>query len=154
MSLVVVIPGDPVPQGRPRFGRTWQGRRNVRTPEKTLVWRHCAALAYLAAMRDAGHERPMFGEGVALTLHVLAVFPCPKGAQRKRTVAPTRPYVAQLNDGDNLAKAVMDAGNGVLWNDDGQVAHLVVERWWGAQGEAPFVRVEVAEWTPVARGAA
>jgi Holliday junction resolvase RusA-like endonuclease len=108
----------------------------------------------MTAIRNAGHERPMFLEGVPITVRVLAVFPCPKGAQRKRMPVPTRPYVAQINDGDNLAKAVMDAGNGVLWNDDGQVAHLVVERWWGAQGEAPFVRVTVQEWTPAERGAA
>lgn len=154
MRLTVTIPGDPVPQGRPRFARTRRGGVRTYSPEASSIWRHVAALHYLNAIRAAGHERPMFREGTALTVRVLAVFPCPSGAQRKRTPAPSRPYVAQRNDGDNLAKAVMDAGNAVIWNDDGQVAHLVVERWWGAQGEAPFVRVEVAEWTPAERGAA
>jgi Holliday junction resolvase RusA-like endonuclease len=47
----------------------------------------------------------------------------------------------QEDDPDNVAKAVMDAGNGVLWNYDGQVARLVVERWWAAaQERTPFVQ--------------
>jgi Holliday junction resolvase RusA-like endonuclease len=154
LSLEVVIPGDPVPQGRPRFGGMRNGKVRVYNPEAARIWRAVAALHYHRALVDARHERPMFREGLPLRVHVLAVFPCPSSYHRKRTPLPTLPYVAQENDGDNLAKAVMDAGNGILWNDDGQVSLLVVERWRAAQGEEPFVRVTVEEWTPAERGAA
>lgn len=48
-------------------------------------------------------------------------------------------------DVDNLAGAVMDALNGVLWNDDSQIARLVVDKRVAAKGE--FVGVEVRAWT-------
>lgn len=48
-------------------------------------------------------------------------------------------------DVDNLAGAVMDALNGVLWRDDSQIVRLVAEKHLAAKGE--FVGVEVRAWT-------
>jgi len=48
-------------------------------------------------------------------------------------------------DVDNLAGAVMDALNGVLWKDDSQIVRLVVEKTVVDKGE--FVGVEVRAWT-------
>ena len=72
---------------------------------------------------------------------MVAVFPCPKGDERKGSPRPRRRYVSGRNDWDNIGKAVSDAGNSVLWLDDGQVWRGSVERWIGAQGEAPHVEV-------------
>ena len=48
-------------------------------------------------------------------------------------------------DCDNLAKAVLDAGNGVLWSDDAQVVKLQVMKLRAALGEEPCVVVRVSE---------
>jgi Holliday junction resolvase RusA-like endonuclease len=153
MIFRVTVPGVPVPQGRPRLGRTWRGRSIVHSPIKATVWRTYAQGLYLKTIHDFGLPRPVFKAG-PVALRVLAVFPCPKGWHRVRVPVATRPYTAQENDGDNIAKAAQDAGKGLLWTDDGQVAFLVVERWWAAQGEEPFVQLVATEWTPAARGAA
>lgn len=49
-----------------------------------------------------------------------------------------------VGDGDNIAKAALDAANGILWRDDSQVAQLVVLRLVGARGESAHVRMTVA----------
>jgi Holliday junction resolvase RusA-like endonuclease len=51
-------------------------------------------------------------------------------------------------DVDNLAGAVMDALNGVLWRDDSQIVRLVVEKRVAVKGQ--FVGVEVRAWNGVA----
>jgi Holliday junction resolvase RusA-like endonuclease len=72
------------------------------------------------------------------------VFALPKSRQKKRNpVIAWQPYGGR-RDWDNIGKAVCDAGNGLLWGDDAQVWRGMVTRVYGAQGEAPHVRVRVS----------
>lgn len=128
--LTITIPGEPVGHGRPRAASTGGGRV-----------RGVAQVHMQAAMEAAGLNVPAFGEQL-VELEVLAVFPCPKSHWKKRVPLARRPYGGR-RDWDNLAKAVGDAGNGVLWLDDAQVWRGTVARVYGAQGEAPHVRVRV-----------
>ena len=138
MSLTITIPGEPVAQGRPRAFRTKAGHLRTYDPTKSRNWKAEARAVMVAAKPDPAAI--LFPDGPC-TVDVLAVFTCPKSAYRKHPV-PRQPH-AKRPDADNVTKAVLDAGKGVLWRDDTQVARLVVEKWVGAQGEAPFVRVEV-----------
>lgn len=47
-------------------------------------------------------------------------------------------------DVDNIAKAVLDSGNGICWIDDRQIAVLHICKLIGAQNEAPHVRVHAS----------
>ena len=74
-------------------------------------------------------------------LSMLVVFAMPKGRHLKKSVRP-RSWYAGKKDLDNIAKAVMDAGNGILWFDDRQLGYFddifgIV----GRQGEAPRIEV-------------
>lgn len=133
--VVVYIPGEPVAQGRPRFARVGRFVRAF-DPAKSRKWKALAA----HWMRMAQHEGVAFPDG-AVRVSVTAVFACPKGDFRK--VPLGRRLHARRPDAENVAKAALDAGSGVLWRDDAQVSTLVVVKRIGAQGEAPFVRVEV-----------
>lgn len=144
MSLTISIPGEPVAQGRPRFRRvhTNAGREFTQTydPAKSRNWKATAQDHFASALAQAGRRAPLFPDG-AVVLLVLAIFTCPRSHWRK-TPLPRRPKQSKP-DAENIAKAVQDAGNGVLFTDDSQVARLVVEKWIGAQGEAPRVVVTV-----------
>lgn len=143
----ITIPGEPVAQGRGRVGR-WKakdGREGVtvRDPAKSRSWKGVAQVHMRDAVGvghplDESHWLPHTGP---VRLSILAVFSCPKSDHRKRDPRPRRRACGSRNDVDNIAKAVMDAGNGILWLDDGQIAELYVEKWIGAQGEAPAVYV-------------
>lgn len=58
---------------------------------------------------------------------------------------PDDPYlVGGKPDADNVAKLVMDAGTKAgLWQDDTQVAALLVDRWRSAKGGSPMTMVVV-----------
>lgn len=104
------LPLSPFGKGRPRLGRGG----HIITPTKTR--QHEAALRYFISQ-----HKPVFLDGA---IHVQAdfFFLRPKSAPKKRlfpTVAP---------DIDNILKAVLDAGNKLIWIDDSQIVSVAVTK--------------------------
>jgi Holliday junction resolvase RusA-like endonuclease len=142
-ELAVRIPGEPVAQGRPRaFYRPGLGVR-VYDPQKSRNWKATAQEHFTRAMEQRAAAAPLIPEA-AVELHIMAAFTCPRSNWRKRDPLPRRPKVSRP-DAENVAKAVQDAASGVLFTDDAQVCRLTVEKFVGAQGEAPYVEVTVLE---------
>lgn len=139
-AVAVVVPGEPVAQGRGRAVRIGDGLRVV-DPSRSRSWKACA----LTLFRDAVGPVVPFPEG-PLLVEVDAFHRRPKSLPKRlgpgRLPRPSRP------DADNVGKIVCDAGNGTLWGDDAQVCTLIVRKWFAAQGEAPRVEVRVARWAP------
>jgi Holliday junction resolvase RusA-like endonuclease len=138
--LTVTIQGEPCSQGRPKFARMGEFVRAY-DPKKSRDWKAYAVACIEGALIARGQVGIAFPAG-PLKVYVSAIFTCPKGNHRKapvpRRLHPKRP------DAENVAKAVLDAATTAgLWQDDAQVSVLVVTKWIGAQGEAPFVRLEV-----------
>lgn len=138
--VTITIPGEPCAQGRPKFAKIG-GHVRAYDPKKSRDWKAYAVACVEGALMARGTTGIAFAGG-PLKVYVSAVFTCPRGDHRKAPVArrlhPKRP------DAENVAKAVLDAATTAgLWQDDSQVSVLVVTKWIGAQGEAPFVRLEV-----------
>lgn len=153
--FVLAIAGEPQPQQRHRVA-SWGGRARMYDPEESVAWKRTAAATMRLALSTQRLQAPLFKD-VPLELHVLALFSCPKSHHRKREPLPRRPLLEETyGDVDNLAKAVMDAGNGLLWPDDAQVVRLVSEKLYAAQGEPPRVLLMVRPlplelWTELRR---
>jgi Holliday junction resolvase RusA-like endonuclease len=77
-----------------------------------------------------------------MEVRLVFVFPRPASKTRKRGENPPYPKAGKP-DADNLAKAVLDALNGLAWNDDSQVAILYVAKWVGEPGRVPGVTVTI-----------
>lgn len=131
-NIAFVVPGEPQGKGRARIGKI-AGHARMFTPAKTLAYESLiAAQAYQAML---GHA-PLAGP-VVLDLELVHVMPV-SWSKKKRSAMP----VPQCKpDVDNVIKAVGDAGNGVLWMDDKQIAAVTAKRVWG---DRPEVRVRVA----------
>ena len=130
--LKVFIPGPAVGKGRPKASRHGKGIR-MRTPEKTKAYEAEVAWRMKAAL-PRGYV-PTKGPVSVAILVVDGV-----GPRRLRTGALPKPAVDRLSwkaepkrspDLDNIVKAILDAGNKVIWNDDGQVYGLSTLRVWG-----------------------
>lgn len=139
--LRVEIPGIPVGQGRSRAVRrkTSGGGEYIAMldPEKSVEWKARASY-WMNAARVAGGVLGLWSRPITVT--VTAYFQRPAGM--RATASPWRP---SRPDADNLAKAALDAGNGVLWADDAQIVRLVVEKRYAPEGRDPHVAVEIAE---------
>ena len=64
----------------------------------------------------------------------------PKSHLRKNGLKPDAPALPRF-DIDNATKSVLDSLNGVAWEDDSQVARLVVEKSYGTEART-IVRIE------------
>jgi len=124
MAITFTVPGDPVPQPRPRVS-TRGGFARAYVPSKHPVHDYRASLA--AAARDAG----LGTTGEPLNVVIDAVFVRPKSHLKKSGVRPDAPVLPRP-DVDNIAKAVLDALQDVM-GDDTLVARLVVEKSYGTE---------------------
>ena len=122
-SLHIVVPGQPIGKGRPRFarGRTY-------TPARTKEYEQRIGSIARQEMESCSWEiTPL-----PVKLTVLAQFEIPKSwTQKKKHQALLGEITPGRPDIDNVAKAVLDALNGIVYDDDAQVTHLVVKKVYG-----------------------
>jgi Holliday junction resolvase RusA-like endonuclease len=137
--LTIVIPGLPVAQGRPRAVRAWRTVR-VYDPPRARAWKARAAAAYLVAIQAAGRPRPAFDGHTPLRVVITAIFQRPRSG---RAAARHAAWRIARPDCDDLAKAALDAANGILWADDAQVADLRVLKRTARHDEPPAVVITV-----------
>jgi len=125
MAITFSVPGDPVPQPRPRITvRGKHGHAYVPGDHPIHAYRQAVALA----ARAAGVVE---ADG-PVSVIVDAVFARPKSHLNKSGVKPTAPALPRP-DVDNLGKAVLDALQEVM-GDDTNVSRLLVEKSWGTEG--------------------
>lgn len=77
----------------------------------------------------------------------MAYYGIPKSASKKKKELMEKHSIRPLKkcDADNLAKCILDAGNGVIYPDDKQVVDLQVRRFYS---NTPRVVVTIQEaWT-------
>ena len=139
MLHVFWVEGDP--QGEPRPRATVVGGK-PRMYVPVNPWRKAVA-------QVAKESAPRLMEG-PLAVRIACYFKRPKRLMRRRDPEGPVLHIAKP-DSDNLAKAVLDALNGVLYYDDCQVAELVVRKYYcpkatDAPGAAaPGAAIEVRE---------
>jgi Holliday junction resolvase RusA-like endonuclease len=133
--VTFTVPGEPVPQPRPRVS-TVGGFARAFVPAKHPV--HGFRTRVARAARDAGLARADRPVAVEIT----AVFGRPRSHYRKTGVKPSAPLLPRP-DVDNVGKAVLDALQDAM-GDDTRVARLTVTKAWGAAGST-LVTVAEAE---------
>lgn len=137
------VPGAPIGKERPRAARRGAGVVMF-TPEKTVGYEGLVAATAAAAL--AGGMR--IGTSQLLDGPLAAMlemqFPVPASwskAKRARALAGAEWHTSRP-DADNVAKAVLDACNGVVFRDDSQIVMLTATKGFS---ETPGVRVVIRE---------
>lgn len=119
MAVSLIIPGIPVPKGRPRFTRSGFAY----TPEKTRKYEKIVADI---ARKTMSGKTPL---DYPIKVLAVAYMPIPQMSVRK-TADAVAGYIlpAKKPDIDNLAKAALDACNGIVWRDDALICSLLVKK--------------------------
>ena len=133
------VPGAPVGKGRPRAARRGTGVVMF-TPEKTAGYEALVAAAASNAMRaEAG---PLFTGPLEAVLEMRIPIPASWSKAHKAAALAGTELPTSKPDIDNVAKAILDACNGVVFRDDAQVVMLVATK---AFSDEPGVRVVIRE---------
>ena len=129
------IPSAPVSKARTRV--TSHG---TYTPKNTRDYEQLVRLEYA---KQCGEY---FGDK-ALIVDIIANVPIPKSKPKtiRKEMQAGRIRPTSKPDCDNIAKAVLDALNGIAYHDDSQVVCLCVGKWYS---DAPCVIVSIKEAIP------
>ena len=128
------IDGQPIPKGRPRAAA--RGKHTILyTPKATKEYEdHVAEVASKHLPKTGIIMGP-------ITISLIFYMKAPKKYTKKmNTPHVTRPDV------DNLAKAILDGLEGVIYKNDAQVTTLYAHKWYG---DNPRVGVSVSELVEV-----
>ncbi|EEX27748.1 MULTISPECIES: RusA family crossover junction endodeoxyribonuclease [Lactobacillus] len=134
MEISFSIDGKPFGKERPRPNRTGHG---VYTPERTKMYEYKVAQSASLAFFD----EPLDSD---IRVCISAYFGVAKSDSKRKKQAKISGEIrpARTPDADNIAKAVLDGMNGVVYKDDKQVIELKVTKQYA---EKPRVDVSVEE---------
>ncbi|WP_225047434.1 RusA family crossover junction endodeoxyribonuclease [Lacticaseibacillus kribbianus] len=134
----IVVPGEPVAQGRPRVYRTPRGVRGV-DPAKSRQYK---ALVSQQAQRQ-WHGEPLSGPlAVNVTIYRSIQQSGSKRLKMAKHAGTVRPIVKP--DADNYYKAVSDALTGIVWEDDNQIVTITVAKYYD-DGGGPRAEITVED---------
>ena len=134
--MIIFIPGDPVAQPRPKVStRGGFARAYVDAKHPIHAYKQAIRLAYV----NAGGE---ILKG-PIRVNIDCWFTRPKSHSKKRSEQLERKITKP--DVDNLAKAILDALNGIAYEDDSQVYSLEVQKWYVGVGGTVGTWIEVTE---------
>ena len=115
-----VIPGVPVAKGRPKFS-TRGGFARAYTPKKTRDFEDMAREIGRAAMG------PLMPTASSVMLEFVAFVPVPTSWTKRKRAQALAGLLHPLSrpDLDNYEKALTDALNGIVYEDDSQICDVV-----------------------------
>lgn len=130
-TIAFTVPGLPRGKARPRLGY-----KRIYTPATTVRYEQTVALM----ARQALAGRPLLQGALQVQLEIRLPVPASWPRQRRTDALTGRSYPTGKPDIDNVAKALLDGLNRVLWHDDAQVVTLQASKCYAAE---PGVRVTV-----------
>ena len=138
--LVFSMSGAPRGKGRPR-ATVRGGHATTYTDPKTRAYE--ASVAAIA--RQAMKGRPPLEGALSVSLRFRLALPKSMSKRERAAIlAGERPYFGRT-DTDNMAKAILDGCNAIVWLDDVQITRLFAVK---EAAEAPGVDVKVQPLEP------
>ena len=135
MAILLEVPGQPVPQPRPRVS-TRGGFGRAYTPKDHAIHAYRQAIELIAKGRRI--EGPV-------RLRVDAIFARPASHWRKHDLKADAPRWPRA-DGDNVLKGVADAlTDAGVWDDDDQVVEWTIRKRYASRSEQARTVIRITE---------
>lgn len=143
MKAEIVIEGQPIGKGRPKFARQGQFVRAY-TPEKTADYEEFVRTIYRLKAKDKHFRTVYFQKDIPLRIHIRAYYKIPKNTAKAlradMLAGKIRPLVKP--DFDNVEKIICDALNGIAYQDDKQIVENYTQKFYS---DKPRVEVTLEE---------
>ena len=135
MTITVTIPGEPVGKGRPRFIKSG----TPYTPLKTRAYENKVAFLYKLAAKGRKFQRH-----APVSVEIRAYYGIPQSDSKRQRERKLNGAIMPCKkpDIDNVVKAVLDAINGIAYEDDAQVVMISASK---AYSERPRVEMSVLD---------
>ena len=125
--MIFEITGEPMGKQRPKFVRNG-GFVRTYTPKETVNYEQWVKMCYTSA----GGQH--LGSG-PIGIEVSVFYKIPKSfSKKKRQMAIDRELAPTVKpDCDNVLKIICDSLNGIAYDDDKQIVHAVVNKYYAEQ---------------------
>lgn len=132
-TIKFIVPGEPQGKARPIVKKNG----HAFTPTKTKAYEAFIQACYINTCQEV--KNTYTGRVEA---RIIAYYKIPKSDSKKKKLAKAEGILRPLKkpDLDNIAKAILDALNGVAYKDDCNVVALQIEKWFSIE---PRVEVEI-----------
>lgn len=142
-TVKIIVPGHPVPQGRPRFAK----RGNFVTaydPKNSKDYKRKIQDEIQPLFYRPERFEP-FTKTCALTLYVFREIP--KSFSKKRRMMAEEGLIRPTTkpDTDNYLKGVLDALNTVIFKDDSQVVDIIAQKFYSCEPRIEVIVIEKPE---------
>jgi len=136
-ELKIVIYGEPVPQGRPKFARIGN-HVHAYDPQKSKNYKQLVRYWVTQHLKKIDGFKPYEN---ALYVDLTFYMSIPTSWSKKKRIEADSGVVRHIKkpDADNLVKSVTDSCNGLLWTDDAIISDLHVRKRYTAE----LARVEM-----------
>ena len=124
-EFTLVIKGEPVAQGRPKFS-TVGGHPRAVDPAKSREYKQIVSVMARQKMECDG--RPLMDGPLRLCVNVFRVPPKSMGKRKGVEACAMLKGIQTKPDLDNYIKLVSDALNGVVFADDSQIVAIDAEK--------------------------
>ena len=122
--MEIVIYGEPVPQGRPKFA-SFGGHVHAYDPAKSKNYKQLVRFWVTQYLKKLDGFKPLQNAlCVDLTFYMSIPASWSKQKRIQASQGVIRPTSKRLGDADNLCKCVTDACTGRLWVDDSIITDL------------------------------
>lgn len=141
-EIKLVIYGNPVPQGRPRFARIGKFVHTY-DPEKSKNYKQLVRLWVTQYLKKIDGFKPFQS---ALCVDLIFYLGIPVSWSKKKRIEADNGLIRPIvkPDTDNLVKSVTDSCNGLLWVDDSVITDLhAKKRYTAGQARVEMVVREV-----------
>lgn len=130
-EIKLVIYGEPVPQGRPRFARIGK-YVHAYDPEKSKTYKQLVRFWVTQQLKKIDGWKPLEN---ALCVDLTFWLSVPASWNKKKRIEAANGCVRPVsrNDIDNLYKCVTDACTGLLWVDDGIITDARIRKRYTAE---------------------
>lgn len=127
------VPGAPKGKARPRVTKAG----HAFTPKGTVEYENWVKQCFVLS----GQKGCLEGQ---IEARIKAFFPIPRSTSQSKRIQMVIGKIqpAKKPDIDNIAKSVLDALNGMAYQDDSQIVKLIIEKWYSND---PHVEVELIE---------
>ena len=105
--------------------------------------KYTAAKKALASLYKASQYRNIDFKGKAVSAEVMFCFAIPKSWSRKMKAKPDHRRI--VSDLDNLCGGMMDALEGIAWNNDKDIVSLIASKRYSLGGDAIFLSIKEVE---------
>lgn len=131
-TIEFVVPGIPVPKGRPRLGKN-----AVYTPAKTKLYERAVGYYAREAMRGVNIATGAVSVEMRFYMPVPASY---SGVKRLKALSGELRHVTKP-DASNILKSIEDGMNNIVYVDDNQVCDITASKFYG---ELPHAAIKVS----------